>query len=27
MIKNSMDDISYAYKDGKNILTVKKKIH
>lgn len=27
MVKNSMDDISYAYKDGKNILTVKKKIH
>ena len=27
MVKNSMDDIFYAYKDGKNILTVKKKIY
>ena len=26
MVKNIMDDVSYEYKDGKNILTVKKKI-
>lgn len=24
MVKQSMDDISYEYKDGKNILTIKK---
>ena len=24
MVKNSTDDISYEYKDGKNILTIKK---
>ena len=26
MVKKSMDDISYEYKDGKNILTIKKRI-
>ena len=26
MVKKSMDDISYEYKDGKNILTIKKMI-
>ena len=26
MVKKSMDDVSYEYKDGKNILTIKKKI-
>ena len=26
MVKKSMDDISYEYKDGKNILTLKKKL-
>ena len=26
MVKKSMDDISYEYKDGKNILTIKKQI-
>ena len=26
MVKNSMDDISYEYKDGKNILTIKKNL-
>ncbi len=26
MVKKSMDDIAYEYKDGKNILTIKKKI-
>ena len=26
MVKKSMDDISYEYKDGQNILTIKKKI-
>lgn len=26
MVKNIMDDISYEYKDGRNILTVKKSI-
>ena len=25
MVKKSMDDISYQYKDGSNILTIKKK--
>ena len=24
MVKKSMDDVSYEYKDGKNILTIKK---
>ena len=24
MVKNSMDDVSYEYRDGKNILTIKK---
>jgi len=27
MVKNSMDDISYEYKDGKNILTIKKNLN
>ncbi len=27
MVKKSMDNISYEYKDGKNILTIKKLIH
>lgn len=26
MVKNSMDDMKYEYKDGKNILTLKKRI-
>ena len=26
MVKKSMDDISYDYKDGKNILTLKKNL-
>ena len=26
MVKNSMDDMSYEYKDGKNILTLKKEL-
>lgn len=26
MVKKSMDEVDYAYKDGKNILTIKKKI-
>ncbi len=26
MVKKSMDDMSYEYKDGKNILTIKKNI-
>ena len=26
MVKKTMDEISYAYKDGQNILTIKKKI-
>ena len=26
MVKNSMDDIHYEYADGKNILTIKKKL-
>lgn len=26
MVKKSMDDVSYEYKDGQNILTLKKKI-
>ena len=24
MVKKSMDDVTYEYKDGKNILTIKK---
>ena len=27
MVKQSMDDINYEYKDGKNILSIKKKIN
>ena len=27
MVKNTMDDISYEYKDGKNILTIKKNLN
>ena len=27
MVKNSMDDVIYAYKDGKNILTIKKNLN
>ena len=27
MVKNSMDDINYEYKDGKNILTIKKNLN
>lgn len=27
MVKKSMDDVSYEYKDGHNILTIKKKIN
>lgn len=26
MVKNSMDDVTYEYKDGKNILTIKKNL-
>lgn len=26
MVKKSMDDVSYAYEDGKNILTITKKL-
>lgn len=26
MVKKTMDDIDYTYKDGKNILTIRKKI-
>ena len=26
MVKKSMDEISYEYKDGKNILSIKKKL-
>ena len=26
MVKESMDDVRYAYKDGKNILTIKKNL-
>ena len=26
MVKNTMDNVSYEYKDGKNILTIKKKL-
>ncbi len=26
MVKKSMDDIAYEYKDGKNILTIRKKL-
>lgn len=26
MVKNSMDDIIYEYKEGKNVLTIKKKL-
>ena len=27
MVKKSMDDVNYEYKDGKNILTIKKKLY
>lgn len=27
MVKKSMDNVHYEYKDGKNILTIKKKLH
>ena len=27
MVKNSMDNLSYEYKDGKNILTIKKNLN
>lgn len=27
MVKNSMDDVSYEYKDGKIILTIKKNLN
>ena len=27
MVKNSMDGMSYEYKDGKNILTIKKNLN
>ena len=27
MVKNSMDDMRYEYKDGKNILTIKKNLN
>ena len=26
MVKKSMDEISYAYRDGKNILSIKKQL-
>ena len=27
MVKNSMDNVSYRYEDGKNVLTIKKKLN
>ncbi len=27
MVKNSMDDVTYEYRDGKNILTIKKNLN
>ncbi len=27
MVKNTMDNVSYEYKDGKNILTIKKNLN
>ena len=27
LTKKTMDDVSYEYRDGQNILTLKKKIH
>ena len=27
MVKNTMDSVSYEYKDGKNILTIKKNLN
>ena len=27
MVKNTMDDVTYEYKDGKNILTIKKNLN
>ena len=27
MVKKTMDDVTYEYKDGKNILTIKKKLN
>ena len=27
MVKNSMDDVRYEYRDGKNILTIKKNLN
>ena len=27
LVKNTMDDVSYEYKDGKNILTIKKNLN
>ncbi len=27
MVKQKMDDVSYEYRDGKNMLTIKKKLH
>ena len=26
MVKKSMDDVSYAYEDGKNVFTIKKRL-
>ena len=26
MVKNSMDDVQYEYRDGRNILTISKKL-
>lgn len=27
MVKNTMDNVSYEYRDGKNILTIKKNLN
>ena len=27
MVKKSMDDVTYAYRDGQNVLTIKKKLY
>jgi anti-sigma regulatory factor (Ser/Thr protein kinase) len=27
MVKKSMDDVTYAYRDGQNVLTIKKNLY
>ena len=27
MVKKSMDDVTYEYKNGQNVLTIKKNLH